>query len=113
MRNHLFAIRTLILILHQSLFEKISRLRTNLKHLFGVPIDLLSFDLAVYLLFVLVVKGWLAVKHDKYHNACTPNVNLGIVLLLIDDFWRHVQWTAQNLLELLIIGKILCKSKVS
>lgn len=82
-------------------------------HFFRVPINVLLPNLPVDFLLVIAVKWRFTIEHDVNNNTCAPNVNFGIVFLLVDDLRRHVERTSENLFEFLVFGKVLREAEVS
>ena len=55
---------------------------------------------------------WFARQHHKRNTSSAPNVNFGIVLLMTDDFWWHVNWTSEYLIQLVFFVEICSKPKI-
>lgn len=112
MIQHLLAVGSLVLVLHQSQLQKVSRLNTNFRHFWRVPVDVLKLNLPVHFFFVIAVEGRSPVQHYENDDARAPNIDLRVIFLVIYDFGRHVQRTAKDFFELMIFAEILRKTEI-
>ena len=56
---------------------------------------------------------WPSEEHYKHCYCGTPYVNLSVVFLPFNHFWRHEHRSPHCAFKLLLVSKMLCESEVS